>query len=746
MNDPEAPPDPDGETRERGSTGTDRPTNTVHGQPSAVGRRLAARYEILEALGSGGFGAVYRAHDELLDRMVALKVARKRPEDSTTAGRFQREARATARLEHPHAVRIYDAGEDVEGLFLVLELVSGESVQERLRRGVLPAATVAAVGRQAASALAAAHALGIVHRDIKPANLLLTADGQVKVADFGVARLLGEERLTSEGGIVGTPDYMAPEQVEGGEIGPSADMFALGIVLYEMLTGNRPFGKGTTSEILARIVRADVPPLPPDIREREPALCRTILALLNKKPEDRPSAAEVAAGGSTHERPAPRREGTRRWWLLGITATLAVIATVVVVTRGWRTGQGTANKEPESSGASAPSPPPAPPETRTVTLARFKFGAPPGERLKDTALTELQRVLQVAADAENLTVMRTGGRDVLVKAPGDRIEHATTALALLDALDREVFAKSNLFTGREPSACTISFSLHGLDISRFLYVMGAATGWSVVVDDAVRGPTTMQLNDVPWDVATQTLLDMSDLRSIRFGDVWIVTTRKRAVEIEGFDTPFCSTVVPRRTTAAKLAALLESARSDRGVVVVNRRLGSVAFADRTGLITRYAGIVATVEGAPLARPYTGARLDLSFHQAPLHDVLAAFADTSGLNVVAQPGLGGGVTVNLRDVPWDNALDAILRAQGLRSTLQGNLLTIARPEQSQETLVETVGLMHEDPRFFLAFAKCLTPAGTLRADETSRALVVRDVPERARWFVGMVKQFDIPAPR
>ena len=270
MSDPDRPPDPEGETRERRKSSTDGPTETVRGHPSAFGRRIGGRYEILEELGSGGFGTVYRARDEMLDRMVALKIARPRTEDSSTADRFQREARATARLEHPHAVRIYDAGQDVEGLFLILELVSGESVQKRMRQGPLPAATVAAVGRQAASALAAAHALHIVHRDIKPANLLLTADEQVKVADFGVARLLGEERLTSEGGIVGTPDYMAPEQIEGREIGPPADLFALGVVLYEMLTGRRPFGKGTTSEILARIVRAEVPPLPPEIQEREP--------------------------------------------------------------------------------------------------------------------------------------------------------------------------------------------------------------------------------------------------------------------------------------------------------------------------------------------------------------------------------------------------------------------------------------------------------------------------------------------
>jgi Tol biopolymer transport system component len=284
-------------------------------------RRVADRYVILETLGTGGFGAVYRARDEILDRIIAVKVARPRVDDPSAVERFEREARATARLEHPHAVRLYDAGRDEKSLFLVLELVGGESLQGRLRHGPLPPALVATWGCQIASALAAAHAMGIVHRDIKPANLLLSADEQVKVADFGVARLLGEERLTSEGFIVGTPDYMAPEQIEGGEVGPAADLFSLGVVLYEMLTGHRPFGRGTTSEILARIVRAEVPPFPSEIRVREPDLCEAILAPLAKKPEARPSASQFASTlgslprASAFSADRPRPQGPRPWRL-----------------------------------------------------------------------------------------------------------------------------------------------------------------------------------------------------------------------------------------------------------------------------------------------------------------------------------------------------------------------------------------------------------------------------------------------
>jgi hypothetical protein len=313
----------------------DLPTETLPGRAEA-GRSIAGRYEVLGVLGAGGFGTVYRARDTGLDRLVALKLARPRAHDPTTSERFRREARATARLEHPNAVRIYDAGEDGEDLFLVLELVAGESVQKRLTRGPLDPATTSAIGRQAASALAAAHAMQIVHRDIKPANLLLTPSGELKIADFGVAQLLGEPRLTSEGGIVGTPDYMAPEQVTGREVGPPADLFALGIVLYEMLTGRRPFGSGTTSEVLARILRAEVPPLPSELRAREPELCRSILALLSKDPRDRPTAQQLALRLS----PGPTRlsiEGSTRArnrrrlaWATGLAAgALALAASIL---------------------------------------------------------------------------------------------------------------------------------------------------------------------------------------------------------------------------------------------------------------------------------------------------------------------------------------------------------------------------------------------------------------------------------
>jgi type II secretory pathway component HofQ len=276
--------------------------------------------------------------------------------------------------------------------------------------------------------------------------------------------------------------------------------------------------------------------------------------------------------------------------------------------------------------------------------------------------------------------------------------------------------------------------------------MAAAAGWPVVFSSAGARPTTLRLEDVPWDAATQTFMDMSDLRAIRFGDVWIVTTRASGAAIEALDTPFVQAVSPRRSTASRLAALLEGATSAHGVVVVNARLGSVVFADRNGLISRYADIVASIEGTRLRAAYSGSPVDLSFHAGELQETLALLADVSGLNVVADPGIRKpNLGVRLAAVPWDNALDAILRLHGLKWSMQGNLLKVF-PPRDEEAVVVNLELRFEDPRFFLPFAKCLTPAGTLRADELSRALVVRDIPERVRWFQELVELVDVPAPR
>jgi len=236
-------------------------------------RHLGGRYRLDEVIASGGAAIVWRAFDEHLARPVAVKLLHPHHAgDATVVERFQREARAAAGLSHPNVVRIYDTGREDGIVWLVMELVEGPSLRDvLLEREPLDAAVVAAVGEQVARALAAAHAQGIVHRDIKPANILVATDGTVKVTDFGIAKALSgaDETLTNPGTVMGTAAYVAPEQLESTDVDARADVYALGVVLYEALVGRPAFSGDTpaataamrlTYELLPpRRVRADVP-------------------------------------------------------------------------------------------------------------------------------------------------------------------------------------------------------------------------------------------------------------------------------------------------------------------------------------------------------------------------------------------------------------------------------------------------------------------------------------------------------
>ena len=214
--------------------------------------RLFPHLEILGLLGSGGMGAVYKARQPKLDRLVALKVLLRRRDDGTTdpafSERFAREARALARLNHPTIVAVYEYGEAGGYPFLLLEYVDGLTLRQLLQRGKLAPEEALAIVPKICEALQFAHQRGIVHRDIKPENVLLDTQGQVKIADFGIAKILapGAQDLSLTGGkdVVGTPHYMAPEQVERPtKVDHRADIFSLGVVFYEMLTGELPLGK-----------------------------------------------------------------------------------------------------------------------------------------------------------------------------------------------------------------------------------------------------------------------------------------------------------------------------------------------------------------------------------------------------------------------------------------------------------------------------------------------------------------------
>jgi serine/threonine-protein kinase len=239
-------------------------------------------------------GCVYKARHRLLNRLVALKVLRPEYFPHEKPNRFRLEAKAAASLSHPNIVQIYEVGEAEGGRFLALEYCAGGTLSERLRRGRLPIAEAAGLVRTLARAVHAAHRAGIVHRDLKPANVLLTAEGTPKIADFGLAKHLGEGlEQTLTGQVLGTPAYMAPEQASGRvrEIGPATDVHGLGVILYELLTGQRPFAGPSAVELLDQ-VRQRLPRPPRELRREVPRDLETIcLKCLQKDPARRYASA-----------------------------------------------------------------------------------------------------------------------------------------------------------------------------------------------------------------------------------------------------------------------------------------------------------------------------------------------------------------------------------------------------------------------------------------------------------------------
>ncbi|MGW7255077.1 serine/threonine-protein kinase [Streptomyces sp. NPDC054834] len=257
----------------------------------------AGRYRLQDAIGRGAMGEVWRAFDEILGRPVAVKLLLPQSSDPTATSRFHLEAQTAGSLNHPNVVGVLDFGEHERGLFLVMELVEGDSLARLLATsGPLPAAHVARMAAEAAAGLAAAHRQGIVHRDIKPANLLLDADGTLKIGDFGIARFFDDPgaALTATGQIVGTSLYLAPERALGKPAGPASDVYSLGCVLYQLLTGRPPFQGDSALMILHQ--HLDAAPVPPRGLgvELPPAFENYLLGLLAKRPEGRPSAEEVA--------------------------------------------------------------------------------------------------------------------------------------------------------------------------------------------------------------------------------------------------------------------------------------------------------------------------------------------------------------------------------------------------------------------------------------------------------------------
>ena len=255
-----------------------------------VGDVLAERYELEELVGSGGMSSVYRAHDRVLDRTVALKVLHQRlAEDDDYVERFRREARMVAGLLHQNIVTVIDRGEDRGCPFIVFEFVAGENLKQLIaREGPLPVDRAVELATQIARGLAFAHSNGYVHRDVKPQNVLLNGNGEAKVTDFGIARSLDVKHgVTQTGTVLGTSDYIAPEQAQGQRVDEHTDVYSLGIVLYELLTGELPF----SGDNFVAVAMQHINEMPPRVSEKRqdipPRLDAAVARALAKRPEDR---------------------------------------------------------------------------------------------------------------------------------------------------------------------------------------------------------------------------------------------------------------------------------------------------------------------------------------------------------------------------------------------------------------------------------------------------------------------------
>jgi serine/threonine-protein kinase len=248
---------------------------------------LNNRYRLEEQLGSGGMGTVYRAHDATLDRDVAVKVLSGSGLGTEGRDRLLNEAQAIAKLSHPNIVSVFDAGEEDSTPYIVMEVIEGASLHDRPPNDMQGIVRVAA---QVCAALEHAHSHGVVHRDLKPENVLIAEDGTAKLMDFGIARSVAS-RMTAEGEIVGTVFYLAPEIALGQDFDGRADLYSLGVMLYELTTGELPFAQGDPLAVISQHIHASVVPPRAKNEEIPPRLDNLILELMEKSPEDRPASA-----------------------------------------------------------------------------------------------------------------------------------------------------------------------------------------------------------------------------------------------------------------------------------------------------------------------------------------------------------------------------------------------------------------------------------------------------------------------
>src|SRR3954447_18869798 len=396
----------------------------------ASGKKIGP-YEILSSAGSGGMGEVYRARDSRLDRIAALKViAGDGANNAELRQRFEREARAISSLSHPHICALHDIGEIDGNDYMVMEFLEGECLADRLIKGPVPAEQVLRYGMEIADALEAAHRHGVIHRDLKPANIILTKGG-AKLLDFGLAKptmspisdataaaaltamTSSHKPVTAEGHIVGTFQYMAPEQLEGKEADERSDIFALGAVLYEMASGRRAFPGKPQASIIAGILAADPPPVSSIQPLTPPALTQLIRTCLAKDPDERWQTAHdiriqlkhISEGSSQAGVPAPVKAKRQRrellaWGLAAVALVLACLAAAAY----WRE---------QSQRVSIKAFIPAPPHTRFEAIGDVAgplVVSPDGKKIAFVASTDGKNTLWVRP-LDALTAIELVGTD-----------------------------------------------------------------------------------------------------------------------------------------------------------------------------------------------------------------------------------------------------------------------------------------------------------------------------------------------
>lgn len=330
-----------------------------------IGTVLSDRYRLEAKLGSGGMSTVYLARDEVLDRPVAVKLMhREMTEQPDQLERFNQEARAVAKLSNPNVVAVIDAGEDNGRPYIVLEYVKGETLKQRISRvGALDATEALAYALEVAQGLAVAHEREMVHRDVKPQNVLIDATGRAKLTDFGISRQLNDQSVTATGKVIGTTDYVAPEQAMGKELDPRSDIYSLGIVLYEMFTGDVPFEAENQIGVAMKHVHEPIP----DVQIMRPDISATSARVVEKStakdPEDRYLTIEdmaedlqaaleveaIRAGGTTGEAtsvldavPPPKRQLATRQGSPWPAVIMLVIALVIAAGTAWVIARGDA--------------------------------------------------------------------------------------------------------------------------------------------------------------------------------------------------------------------------------------------------------------------------------------------------------------------------------------------------------------------------------------------------------------------